>query len=140
MEGDYVFVRYDKKIIPLARGLRRNMTPEERHLWYEFLAKYPVRFQRQKVIDRYIADFYCFEAALVVEIDGGQHYCGGSPDYDQRRTECFGKLGVEVMRFTNPEVRRSFNRVCCEIDSRIVRKLAKDIPEPPGFLRELTDS
>ena len=81
MEGDYVFVRYDKKIIPLARGLRRNMTPEERHLWYDFLAKYPARFQRQKVIDRYIADFYCFKTALVVEIDGGQHYCGGRPDF-----------------------------------------------------------
>ena len=132
-------VRYDKRIIPLARELRRKMTPEERRLWYDFLAKYPVRFQRQKVIDRYIADFYCFEAALAVEIDGWQHYCDDRPDYDRRRTECFQRLGIEVMRFTNPEVRQCFNEVCCKIDRYIMRKLARDIPEPPGFLRVLAD-
>ncbi|MDO5116811.1 MAG: endonuclease domain-containing protein [Synergistaceae bacterium] len=132
-------MRYDKKIIPLARELRRNMTPEERRLWYDFLAKYPVRFQRQKVIDRYIADFYCFEAALVVELDGGQHFCGDRPDYDRRRTESFMKLGIEVIRFTNHELQRSFNDVCREIDRHVVRKLTREVPEPPGFLRELDD-
>ena len=60
--------------IPLAKTLRKNATPQEKHLWYDFLSTYPVRFQRQKAIDNFIADFYCHEAKLVIEIDGSQHY------------------------------------------------------------------
>ena len=65
---------YNKENIPLAKTLRKNMTPWERKLWYDFLRYYPVRFQRQKAIGNYIADFYCVKARLVIELDGGGHY------------------------------------------------------------------
>ena len=60
---------YNKKNIALARNLRKNATPQENHLWYDFLSKYTVRFQRQKAIDNFIADFYCHKARLIIEID-----------------------------------------------------------------------
>ena len=65
---------YNSKNIVLAKALRKNATPQETKLWYEFLSKYNVRFQRQKAIDNFIADFYCHKAKLVIEIDGSQHY------------------------------------------------------------------
>ena len=64
---------YRKENIPLAKVLRKDMTPAERLLWYRFLRHYPVRFQRQKAIGDFIADFYCAKARLVVELDGNQH-------------------------------------------------------------------
>ena len=64
-------IEYDKRNIPRAKELRKNMTPWERKLWYEYLRQYPVRFQRQKAIGEYIADFYCAKARLVIELDGG---------------------------------------------------------------------
>ena len=70
---------YNRENIPLAKALRKNMTPWERKLWYQFLRSYPVRFQRQKAIGNYIADFYCAKAGLVIELDGSQHYEAGYP-------------------------------------------------------------
>ena len=66
--------KHNKQLVPLAKQLRKEMTKEERHLWYDFLRAYPVRFSRQKVLGKYIADFYCAEAKLVIEPDGSQHY------------------------------------------------------------------
>ena len=66
--------KHNKQLVPLAKQLRKEMTKEERHLWYDFLRSYPVRFSRQKVLGKYIADFYCAEAKLVIELDGSQHY------------------------------------------------------------------
>ena len=66
--------KHNKKLVPLARQLRKEMTKEERHLWYDYLRSYPVRFLRQRVIGKYIVDFYCAEAKLIVELDGSQHY------------------------------------------------------------------
>ena len=66
--------KHNSKIVPFAKELRKNMTKEERHLWYDFLKTYPVRFLRQKVLGRYIADFYCAKANVVIELDGSQHY------------------------------------------------------------------
>ena len=66
--------KHNKQLVPLAKQLRKEMTKEERHLWYDFLRSYPVRFSRQKVLVKYIADFYCAEAKLVIELDGSQHY------------------------------------------------------------------
>lgn len=74
---DAVSLSYNKKNVVLARTLRKNATAQERHLWYDFLADYPVRFQRQKAIDEYIADFYCHRAKLVIEVDGSQHSTEG---------------------------------------------------------------
>ena len=78
---------YNKANIPLAKTLRKNMTPWERKLWYDFLRNYPVRFQRQKAIGNYIADFYCAKAKLIVELDGGGHYTEQQTEKDKRRTE-----------------------------------------------------
>ena len=66
--------KYNKHLVPLAKQLRKEMTKEERHLWYDFLRTYPVRFSRQKVLGKYIADFYSAEARLVIEPDGSHHY------------------------------------------------------------------
>ena len=66
--------KHNKQLVPLAKQLRKEMTKEERHLWYDFLRAYPVRFSRQKVLGKYIADFYSAEAKLVIELDGSQHY------------------------------------------------------------------
>lgn len=67
-------MKHNKILTPYARELRKNMTKQERHLWYDFLRNYPVRFLRQKIIENYIVDFYCSKANLVIEIDDSQHY------------------------------------------------------------------
>jgi len=96
------------------------MTPEERHLWYDFLKAYPVQFNRQKVIGNYIIDFYCDQAKLVVELDGSQHYERQGQEYDVERTAFLESLGLKVLRFTNIDVQRNFQGVCEEID-RVVK-------------------
>ena len=75
----------NRTLLSNARSLRKEMTKEERHLWYDFLRAYPIRFSRQKVLGKYIADFYCAAAKLVIELDGGQHYeeCLGLRDIEQ---------------------------------------------------------
>ena len=107
---------YNKNNIPLAKNLRKNMTPHERKLWYEFLRNYPVRFQRQKAIGNYIADFYCDKAKLIVEIDGSQHFDDAAIEYDNKRTKYFNSLGLRVLRFTNHEIHTMFQAVCDTID------------------------
>lgn len=77
-----------------AKDLRKNMTPEEKHLWYDFLSEYPVRFRRQEILGEYIVDFYCREAKLIIEIDGAQHYIPTSAEYDKTRTEYFNNCGI----------------------------------------------
>jgi very-short-patch-repair endonuclease len=65
---------YNKKLLPFAKELRKEMTKQERHLWYDFLRYYSVKIYKQKVIDNFIVDFYCHKARLVIELDGSQHY------------------------------------------------------------------
>ena len=67
--------KHNKNLVLNARELMKNMTKEEKHLWYDFLRTYPVRFLKQKVLGRYIADFYCAKAKLVIELDGSGHFC-----------------------------------------------------------------
>ena len=78
--------KHNKQLVPLARKLRKEMTKEERHLWYDFLQPHPVRFSRQKILGNYIADFYCAKAKLVIELDGSQHYEDRNAEKDARRT------------------------------------------------------
>ena len=99
-----------------ARALRRDMTKEERKLWYEFLRQYPVRFARQKVLGRYIADFYRAQAKLVIELDGSQHYIDAGPDKDRQRTEYLEQYGLRVVRIPNNAVTGNFTGVCECID------------------------
>ena len=110
-----------------ARALRKNMTKEERHLWYDFLKYYPIRFLRQKVIDRYIVDFYCHDARLVVELDGSQHYDPKEQERDRIRTMELQKRGLLVVRIPNNEVNQNFRGVCEYID-RYVRQRTKAPP------------
>ena len=110
---------YEKKNVVLARELRKNMTPEEKHLWYDYLCKYPDRFQRQKPIGSYIADFYCAEAKLVVELDGGGHYTEKQEAYDRERTEYMNSLGIAVIRFNNMDVVKKFSGVCMAINEAV---------------------
>ena len=111
---------YNKDNIQLARALRKNMTPWERKLWYEFLRFYPVRFQRQKAIGNYIADFYCAKARLVVELDGGGHYDIEQHQKDNERTQTLQSMNLQVLRICNLDVDRHFAGVC-EMIEHIVR-------------------
>ena len=95
-----------------ARELRKNMTPWEKKLWYQFLRSAPVRFQRQKPIGDYIVDFYCAAQKLVIEVDGGQNYEADGLLYDRYRTEVLERYGVKVLRFSNLEVQENFPEVC----------------------------
>lgn len=99
-----------------AQNLRRNMTKEERKLWYDFLRDYPAQFRRQLVIGNYIVDFYCEKAKLVVELDGSQHYEPEGVEADARRTQYLQSLGLCVLRFSNGDVNRNFRGVCEAID------------------------
>ena len=99
-----------------ARILRKQMTKEEAHLWYQFLCRYPLRFRRQYVIGNYIADFYCHQARLVVDLDGSQHCDPGNAEYDRSRTKYLQSQGLQVLRFSNLDVMRNFQSVCEMID------------------------
>ena len=112
---------YNKENIPLAKTLRKNMTPWERKLWYDFLRNYPVRFQRQKAIGNYIADFYCANARLVIELDGGGHYAAEQAEKDEMRTKDLEAMNLTVMRICNLDVDRNFSGVCEYIDLTVKR-------------------
>ena len=107
---------YDNNLIARAKALRKGMTPQEKKLWYQFLCKYPVRFQRQKAIDHYIADFFCANAKLIIEADGGGHFTEEQQRYDEKRSEVLQSLGLLVLRFTNIEINTNFEGVCFTID------------------------
>ena len=99
-----------------AQLLRKNMTPQEKHLWYDFLRDYRPRFYRQKPMLAYILDFYCPTAHVVVEIDGSQHFEEKGMLYDEKRTQELRGIGIDVLRYTNREVEESFEGVCQSID------------------------
>ncbi len=103
------------KLKPFAQKLRRDMTKEERRLWYDFLKELPVNFNRQKVIGTYIADFYCASAKLVIEIDGTQHYEKEGKESDRIRDSYFFDLGMKVLRYSNYDVNSNFDGVCEDI-------------------------
>ena len=107
---------YKKSNIVLAKQLRLSATPQENHLWYDFLSKYKVRFQRQKAIDNFIADFYCHKAKLVIEIDGSQHFTQEGMQNDEFRTEVLQGYDLQVIRFTNHQINTRFREVCEYID------------------------
>ena len=107
---------YKKTNIPLARKMRKNMTPWERKLWYEYLRTYPVRFQRQKAIGNYIVDFYCAKGRLVIELDGGGHYTEEQIKADQQRTKELENMNLSVIRICNLDIDKNFRGVCEYID------------------------
>ena len=117
--------KHNKQLVPFAKQLRKEMTKEERHLWYDFLRSYPVRFSRQKVLGKYIADFYSAEAKLVIELDGSQHYEDSNMEKDSERTAFLKGYGSTVIRIPNNEVDRNFRSVCEYIDAAVKRSLSQ---------------
>ena len=117
--------KHNKTIVPTAKMLRKNMTREEKHLWYDFLRTYAVRFSRQKVLGKYIADFYCAEAKLVIELDGSQHFTEDGKQYDEERTRFLEGYGLKVVRIPNGEVGRNFRGVCEYIDGLVRQSLSR---------------
>ena len=113
----------DNNQLENARWLRREMTPHERKLWYLFLRKYPVKIYKQRIIGRYIVDFYCASAKLVIEVDGSQHYEPQDIAYDAERSVFLSSLGLEVLRFSNRDIDREFHGVCEQIDITIQSRL-----------------
>ena len=110
-------MQYNKKDIlkKNSQELRKNMTKEERHLWYDFLKQLQIPFKRQKVIGDYIVDFYCASKQIVIELDGSQHYEGDGIEKDIKRDQYMKDLGIKVLRYTNLEINNNFQGVCEEI-------------------------
>ena len=115
-DGGREMKEYNKSNISLAKVLRKNMTPWEQKLWYNFLRKYPLRFQRQKAIGNYIVDFYCAKAKLVIELDGGGHYSEQQTAKDEIRTKALENMDLTVIRICNTDIDRNFDGVCEDID------------------------
>ena len=119
---------YNHKNIPLAKMLRKRATRQEKHLWYDFLSSYPIRFQRQKAIDNFIADFYCHKAKLIIEIDGSQHYSEKGQQKDRFRTEMLEGYNLKIVRFTNTQIETQFRDVCEYIDV-VVKQSVEELPQ-----------
>lgn len=115
-------LQYNGKNTILAKNLRKNATKQEKHLWYDFLKDYEIKFQRQRPIDEFIADFYCQKANLVIEIDGNQHYSIEGMKKDKFRTEKLELYDLTVIRFTNEQIDNDFYDVCEYID-KIVKSI-----------------
>ena len=117
-------LNYNKKNVTLAKNLRKNATSQENRLCYDFLSKNDIRFQRQKAIDNFIADFYCHSAKLVIELDGSQHRTEEGSAKDEFRTEILEGYDLKVIRFSNKQIDKRFFDVCNYIDM-VVQSLIK---------------
>jgi very-short-patch-repair endonuclease len=114
------WIAYRTNLTSRAQALRRDPTPAEKKLWFEFLRDLPQKFTRQKPLGQYVADFYCSRQRLVIELDGDSHYTDRAQRYDQVRTDALETRGVRVMRFTNTEVLANFEAVCTAIADALV--------------------
>jgi len=112
----------NESLNPFSRKLRREMTKEERHLWYDFLKGLPVTVHRQKILGTFIADFYIASKKLVIELDGSQHYMDGGVPSDRDRDAWMQENGITVLRYSNLQIQREFDAVC----SDIMRHLSDD--------------
>ncbi len=106
----------NKNLTKKSQKLRREMTKEEKHLWYDFLKPLPVTFKRQYVINNYIVDFCCESKKVIIELDGSQHHENQKIEIkDQLRDKELEQLGYKVLRFDNVEIYKSFSEVCDKI-------------------------
>lgn len=119
MRRTHPYIRYRGELTSRAQLLRRDPTPAERKLWYEFLRDHPRKFTRQKPLGSYIADFYCSQQRLVIELDGDSHFTEAGARYDEVRTEVLGFRSLRVLRFTNVEVMTQFEGVCRRIEEAL---------------------
>ena len=109
----------NSRLTPNAKTLRKNMTKEERHLWYDFLKTLPITVNRQKVIGNYIVDFYIASVKLVIEIDGSQHYMDKGKETDEKRDAFLKELNIKVLRYSNRDINQNFRGVCENISENI---------------------
>jgi len=109
----------NSKLTVNAKSLRKNMTKEERHLWYDFLKILPITVNRQKVIGNYIVDFYIASSKIVIELDGSQHYEDKGIENDTKRDEFLTSLGIKVLRYSNLDINQRFKSVCQDILNNI---------------------
>lgn len=124
MKGMRLMSRRDNPNLKgFSTALRKNQTKEEKHLWYDFLRQYPVRFNRQKVLGPYIVDFYCASAKLVIELDGSQHYSEEGSEDDKIRDRYLARLGIKVVRYSNLEITREFDAVCVDISEHVKERM-----------------
>lgn len=117
--------KHNKNIVPIAKTLRKNMTKEERHLWYDFLRTYPIKFLRQKPIGNFIVDFYSAEAKIIIELDGSQHYKKVNIEKDTERSSFLEQYGLKVIRIPNNQVNQNFKGVCEYIDNIVQQSLSQ---------------
>ena len=108
-------IPYNKKLVSNARTLRKNMTPEEKHLWYDFLKKLPMNVKRQHNIENYIVDFYIAEKKIVIEVDGIQHTSPENKALDAERDKVLAKWGITVLRYSNTNINENFNSVAEDV-------------------------
>ena len=117
--------KHNSALVPFAKELRKHMTQEERHLWYDYLKLCPFHFQRQKILGHFIADFYCAEAKLVIELDGSQHYEEKNMIKDGMRTSFLEEYGLTVIRIPNNAIHHNFRGVCEYIDTAVRQSLSQ---------------
>ena len=115
-------IKKNPKLLDTAKLLRKNMTRQEKHLWYDFLRYYPVKIYKQRIIDNFIVDFYCAQAKIVIEIDGAHHFTPEGKNYDRLRTEALNRYELKVLRFSNHDVDTRFEAVCNIIDKEIMER------------------
>lgn len=120
----YTYMSKNSNLLNIARILRRNMTKQEKHLWYDFLRNYKAKIYKQRIIDNFVADFYCHQARLVIEIDGSQHYTKEGAAHDADRTAVLEKYGLLVLRFSNKDIEEIFEGVCTLIDQTILNRIS----------------
>ena len=108
-------IPYNKKLVPNARELRKNMPPEEKHLWYDFLKRLPLNVRRQHNIENYIVDFYIAERKVVIEVDGRQHKLPEHKEADAKRDAELASWDITVLRYSNESVRNNFGAVTSDI-------------------------
>ena len=120
-------MKHNKNLTSLSQALRKNMTKEERQLWYHYLRNYPIQFRRQVTCGQYILDFYCARAKLAVELDGSQHFEPEKAEKDARRNVYLESLGIYVLRIPNNEIWRNLRGVCQQIDLIALERISQDI-------------
>ena len=117
-------IPYNKKLTSAARALRKNMTPEERYLWYELLKRLPLTVKRQHTIRDYIVDFYIAEKKIVIEVDGVQHFTAENQQKDKKRELDLSEWGITVLRYTNKSIQNNFPQVAQDILEKLDLKFS----------------
>ena len=116
-------MKHNKKLTHLAQNLRKQMTKEEKQLWYQYLRQYPIQFRRQVTCGQYILDFYCSKAKLAIELDGSQHFEPDAVEKDICRAQYLESLGIMVLRIPNNAIWDNLRGVCEQIDTVVNERL-----------------